>query len=74
MESRSGGRHRSFYREWPGQTVPTEDYVTIGTIADLRNWLEHTGIGFDSSFKTSYWGYLVLHLSFFFGTNQLGDE
>ena len=28
------------YREWPGETVPPEDYVIIGTVADLKNWLE----------------------------------
>jgi hypothetical protein len=28
------------YREWPGQEVPLEDAVIIGTIADLRNWVE----------------------------------
>jgi hypothetical protein len=28
------------YREWPGQEVPLEDAVIVGTIADLRNWVE----------------------------------
>lgn len=27
------------YRDWPGNTVPSEDYRILGTIGDLRNWI-----------------------------------
>lgn len=27
------------YRDWPGNTVPREDYRIIGTIGDLREWI-----------------------------------
>jgi hypothetical protein len=27
------------YRDWPGNTVPLEDYRIIGTIGDLRDWI-----------------------------------
>lgn len=30
------------YREWPGQTVPVEEYRVIGSISDLRTWISQS--------------------------------
>ncbi len=29
------------YRDWPGNTIPKEDYRIIGTIGDLREWISN---------------------------------
>jgi hypothetical protein len=30
------------YRDWPGQTVPPTDYRIVGSIADLRTWINRS--------------------------------
>jgi len=30
------------YRDWPGQNVSTQDYRIVGTISDLRTWINRS--------------------------------
>lgn len=37
------------YRDWPGNSVPPEDYRIIGTIGDLHTWIAQSKADFHSN-------------------------
>jgi hypothetical protein len=51
------------YREWPGQTVPREDVRIVGTIGDIRLWVEQRRAELRFLFQDIFLGLLAVTLA-----------